>query len=133
MITREGVTTISKTASLRTLVTGLIRTLIPRVYYRRASNRADYPYAVFDFSRVDIGDPDLDIFDLCVDLWDRAESSSAIDDIADELEALLNRRNDPQDTILPTFFREARYPVDDPDKDIQHLQLTFMVELYTNT
>ena len=46
-------------------------------------------------------------------------------------EALFNDANLPQPTILPTFFRESRYPVEEDEKDHQHIQLHFLVELYT--
>lgn len=121
----------SKTADLRLLITAQLSTVSGAVYYRRAPDDAAHPYAVYDLSRVDLGDLSRDDFTLTVDLWDHDTDQKAVDDLADQIEELFNNSNLPQTTILPTFFREARYPVEDPDKDLQHLQLTFLVELYT--
>ncbi len=120
-----------KTADLRKLIIAQLNTLTGSTYYRRAPSTAGYPYKVFDLSRVDLGDPTRDDFELQVDIWDHAADPKAVDEIADQMEILFNGKNLPQPTILPTFFKSSRYPVEDPDKDIQHTQLTFLVELYT--
>lgn len=122
-----------KTADLRKLITTQLNTLTGATYYRRAPVDAVNPYKTFDLSRVELGDISRDDFELQVDIWDHAADPKAVDAIADALEALFNANNLPQSTILPTFFRSARYPIDESDKDIQHLQLTFLVELYTTT
>lgn len=121
----------SKTADLRKLITAQLNTLTGATYYRRAPADAVHPYKTFSLSRVDLGDLARDDYTLTVDIWDHASDAKAVELIADAMEDLFNAANLPQDTILPTFFRESRYPVDDPDKDIQHLQLTFIVQLYT--
>lgn len=121
----------SKTADLRALITAKLNTVPGVSYYRGAPDDAVYPYKTFDLSRVDMADATRDDFDLCVDIWDRRRDPKNVDEIADALEDLFNASNLPQPTILPTFFRTSRYPVDDPDKDLQHTQLHFLVELYT--
>lgn len=120
-----------KTAELRKLITTQLNTTPGAAYYRRAPADAVYPYKTFDLSRVDLGDLSRDDYELQVDIWDHAADPKAVDEIADSLEDIFNDKNLPQTNILPTFFRSSRYPVEDPDKDIQHLQLTFLVELYT--
>lgn len=122
----------SKTADLRKLIVEKLVAVIPRVYYRRAPNNAGMPYATFELQRANLGDLARDDLDLCVDLWDNARSPKAVDGLADKIEAVFHAANLPQDRILPTFYRESRYPVDDPDKDYQHLQLHFQVQLYEN-
>ena len=89
------------------------------------------PYKTFELSRALLGDLARDDIDLCVDVWDRHPDSKRADEIADAIEALFNAENLPQETILPTFFRDTRYPVDDEDKTIQHVQLHFIIQNYT--
>jgi hypothetical protein len=68
--------------------------------------------------------------ELEVDIWDRSLDSKTAEDIADQVEALFADANLPTPPIYPTFFRENRYTLDDPDKNLQHIQLRFLVQLY---
>lgn len=119
----------SKTADLRQLITAQMNTVDGETYFRRAADDAAFPYKVFDLN-VNLSDLSRDDYELIVDIWDKAENTRAIDEIADELEDLFNAANLPQATILPTFFRESRLYVEDPDRDIKHAQLRFSVQNY---
>ena len=120
----------SKTADLRELITTQLNSVDGGTYHRRAPNDAAFPYKTYALTRVDLGDLSRDDFMLEVDVWDHSDDAKTVEAIADEVEAMFNDANLPQSTILPTFFRESRIPVDDPDKDIQHIRLAFLVELY---
>ena len=120
-----------KTADLRALVTATLNQTPGKTYYGSAVRTAVNPYKVFSISRVNLGDLSRDDVDLCVDVYDRATDPKRVDEIADKIEELFNDANIPQPTILPTFFRESRYPVEEDEKDHQHIQLHFLVELYT--
>lgn len=120
----------SKTADLRKLITAQLNTTAGATYYLTAPDNADYPYKTFELSRIALGDLARDDVDLCIDLWDKHTDTKRIDEIADRLEDLFNAANLPQETILPTFFRESRYPVIDEDKTIKHIQMHFTVQNY---
>lgn len=120
----------SKTADLRKLITAQLNTTAGATYYLTAPDDADYPYKTFELSRIALGDLARDDVDLCIDLWDKHTDTKRIDEIADRLEDLFNAANLPQETILPTFFRESRYPVINEDKTIKHIQMHFMVQNY---
>ena len=120
----------SKTADLRKLITAQLNRTQGATYYRKAPKDAAFPYKSFELSRVDTMSDPRDDVDLTVDIWDKAADPKTVDEIADQLERILSKANLPQDTILPTFFRDTRYPVDDPDPTIQHIQLHFLVETY---
>lgn len=122
----------SKTAALRKLIVSKLNTVPGGSYYLHADDRASYPYKTFELSRISLGDLARDDIDLCVDVWDIAADSKQVDEIADQIEVLFNATNIPQETILPTFFRESRYPVVDEDKTIQHIQMHFTVQNYEN-
>ena len=122
----------SKTAELRKLITKQLNTVSGGTYYKNAPNDAEFPYKTFSLSRVDFGNQHRDDIDLVIDIWDNAGDPKRVDEIADQIEAMFDDNNLPQKAILPTFFRENRYPVDDPDDDIQHVQLHFLVENYEN-
>lgn len=121
----------SKTANLRQLIVAQLNTTTGATYYRNAPDNAAYPYKTFELSRANLGDLARDDIDLCVDIWDHAADSKAVDLIADAIDELFNATNLPQDNILPTFFRDSRYTVTEDDKTIQHIQLHFSVQNYT--
>jgi hypothetical protein len=99
-------------------------------YHKKAPKDADYPYKTFTLSSVAFPNSDRDDFELEVDIWDRAPDPKTVEEIADQVERLFNAVDLPQPPIYPTFFREGRHNLDDPDKDLQHIQLRFSVQLY---
>lgn len=119
----------SKTKALRRLVTSLLQTTPGGAYYREAPKDAAYPYKTFALSSATFTDARDDLV-LDVDIWDRSADSKTVEDVADEIETLLREANTPAPPIYPTFFRDARFLLDDPDKNLQHIQLRFMVQLY---
>lgn len=119
-----------KTQALRELITSQLETVSGGTYHKHAHQDATYPYKVFSISRVNLGDLSRDDFDVCIDIYDRAPNTKTVDQIGDDIEALFNDANLPQSTILPTFFRSSRYPVEESDKLNQHVQMHFDVELY---
>lgn len=118
-----------KTSALRKLVTQELQTVPGQTYHRTASPDADYPYKTYELSASFPNSCQVD-YELTVDIWSRSQDWKEVEDIADQIEEIFNDANLPQDTILPTFFRESRTPVDDPDKYLQHIQLQFYVHLY---
>ena len=120
------------TTDLRKLIKAQLNALPGKTYYRQAKKDADYPYKVFSLERITTSDLARLDYSLCVDLWDRGPDWKMVEGMSDDLTALFNAANLPQDSILPTFFRDSSYPVEDSDKEIQHQQLHFTVQLYIN-
>lgn len=120
-----------KTAALRKLIKEQLQTVTGGTYHKTAPKDAAFPYKTFTLRNVVFTDARDDL-ELCVDVWDRnaSEDPKPAEEIADQIEALLQAANLPQDTILPTFYRESRYTLEDPDKTLQHIQLRFLVQLY---
>ena len=118
-----------KTRALRKLVTEKLRTVPGGTYHKVASDSATYPYKTFTLERATFTDARDDIY-LDVDVWDRAKDQKTAEDIADQVEDLFDNVNIPAPPIYTTFFREYRYPLVDPDKTLQHIQLRFLVQLY---
>lgn len=119
----------SKTKTLRKLITEKLLTVQGGVYHRIAPKDAAYPYKVFRLSDVSYTDARDDL-ELEVDIWDRSLDPKTAEDIADAIEDLFSDANLPAPPIYPTFFRDNRYTLDDPDKNLQHIQLRFLVQLY---
>lgn len=120
----------SKTLILRRVIVGELQNTPGETYHRTAPKDAAFPYKTYSLTSVAFPNSLRDDFELEVDIWARAEDWKAVEEIADEIEARFNDANLPQPPIYPTFFRENRYNLDDPDKTLQHIQLRFTVQLY---
>lgn len=119
----------SKTAALRRLVTEAMQTVPGQTYHKTAPKDAAFPYKTFTLSSVAFVEA-RDDQELEIDIWDRSPDQKRIEGIADQVEALFRNANLPTPPIYPTFYREARYNLEDPDKTLQHIQLRFLVQLY---
>lgn len=119
-----------KTSALRKLVRDKLKTVPGETYHKKASKNAAYPYKVFRLDNVAFPNPDRDDMELEIDLWNRGEDPKPLEDIADQIETLFNGAIYPAPPIYPAFFRENRYDLDDPDKNLQHIQLRFLVQLH---
>ena len=121
----------AKTKLLRKLVREQLQTVPGGTYHKKAPHDADYPYKTFRVESGTFTDARDDLY-LEVDVWDRNinEDPKIAEDIADQVENLFKAANLPTPPIYPTFFRDARFNREDPDKTLQHIQLRFLVQLY---
>lgn len=120
----------SKTNELRKLIVESLKPICDKVFYENADDENMYPHVVYSFNPVDLGDLFRDDLILNIDVWDKAESASRVEDICDSIESIFNAENLPQEKILPTFFRISRTPVKDEDKTIRHRLLRFQIQNY---
>ena len=121
----------AKTKLLRKLVKEQLETVPGGTYHKKAFPDSVYPYKTFRINSTTFTDA-RDDFLLEVDVWDlnTNEDPKVADDIADQVERLFSGVNLPDPPIYTTFFRDARFSLDDPDKNMQHIQLRFLVQLY---
>ena len=120
----------SKTISLRGLVSEQLRAVQGATYHKQAPADVPYPYKTYVLESINFPDSTRDDFDLMIDIWDRSPDQKTAEEIADRIEALFNAANIPRPPIYPTFFRDGRNNLEDPDKNLQHIQLHFIVQLY---
>lgn len=120
----------SKTLLLRQIIAEKLNSVQGQTYHRRSPANSAYPFKVYSLSSVYFPDAYRDDIEVEIDVWDRSETSRTIEEIADQIEHLFNNKNLPVPPIYPTFFREGRTMLEDPDKGLQHLQLRFLVQLY---
>jgi hypothetical protein len=107
-----------------------LKTLTTNVYFEQAADNALYPHAVFTFREIDLGDLSRQDYVLEVDVWDKGTSTTAIDELSDKIEDLLQLQNLPQTHILPTFFKIDRKSILDQDKSIKHRLIRFQIQNY---
>lgn len=119
----------SKTAALRKLIMEQLQTTQGQTYHKTAPKDAAFPYKTYTLTSVAFVE-DRDDQELEIDIWDRSPDQKRIEEIADQVERIFRGANLPKHPIYPTFFRDARYNLEDPDKTLQHIQLRFLVQLY---
>ena len=119
----------SKTNSLRKIIQSNLSTII-KSFYRVADEKEQYPYVVYDFENIDLGDINRDDLILIIDLWGKGTDTTSIEETADHIEKMFNAANLPSNEVLPTFYRISRKPIDDEDKTLIHRQLKFQVQNY---
>lgn len=119
-----------RTNDLKYLVQSKLKTLTANVYFEIANEKALYPHIVFNFRRIDLGDLWRQDYILEVDIWDKRDSSLQVDDLADQVENLLQAENLPQDNVLPTFYLIDRQNIPDENKEIKHQRVQFQIQNY---
>lgn len=120
----------SKTTALRGLIREQLQTVQGATYHKTAIPNAAYPYKTYLLKSINFEDSTRDDFYLVIDIWDRSPDQKTVEEMADQIEALFNASTLPRPPIYPTFFRDGRNNLDDPDKELQHIQLHFIVQLY---
>lgn len=119
----------SKTNAIRKIIQSNINDIV-KSYYRIADAKASYPHAVYDFENIDLLDIHRDDLILVIDIWGKGKDTSNIEDIADQIESVLNATNIPGEEVLPTFYKISRKPIDDEDKTLIRRQLKFQIQNY---
>lgn len=121
---------ITRTNDLKKLIQTKLKTKATNVFFEQASDSALYPHVVFNFRTIDLGDLYRQDYILEVDVWDKGTSTAAVDELADNIEDLLQSQNLPQDHILPTFYKIDRKAILDEDKSIKHRLIRFQIQNY---
>ena len=119
-----------RTNDLKYLVQAKLKTLTANVYYEIANEKKMFPHIVFNFRRIDLGDLWRQDYILEIDIWDKQDSSLQVDDLADQVENLLQAENLPQDNVLPTFYLIDRQNIPDENKEIKHQRVQFQIQNY---
>ena len=119
-----------RTNDLKKLIQTKLKTVTSFVYHEIADEKALYPHIVFGFDRIDLEDLSRQDYVLVIDVWDKGNSTTRVDDLADSVENLLQAENLPQENVLPTFYLMDERNVLDEDKAIKHKQIRFQIQNY---
>ena len=114
----------SKTIELRKDIQALLKEVLEKVYYRRASLRKMYPHVIFTIE---------DIFQakvLNIDIWDKSEDTIRIEELADSIEKLKDTVVNNKNHSFILYYNEDRKWIDDDDKSLLRINMTFEIRYY---
>jgi len=103
---------------------------IRSVFYRIAAADAMYPHVVVDITGINLDDINLKQYTVDIDCI--AKNMVDLYTIADGIQESFNALNNPNQSILPTFFLVSRIRVQDTDKSICREIIRLNVQLYDN-
>ena len=101
---------------------------IREIGYRLASDQKLYPHVVWNTTPMTPADMGRSDVLLDVHVWGKEEA--AVFEIMDAIKDLFMFRNDPQETILPTFYEMSEGTIEDPDKTLVHGVVRIQCQVY---
>ena len=102
---------------------------IAEISYDLASEDAMYPHIVWTITNVRPNEEGRQDYTLDVHVWDKSQYTAF--QIADAVIDLFAYVNAPQSGgLLPTFYESSAFPVDDPDKTINHVVVRLEGQVY---
>nr|DAY60581.1 MAG TPA: Protein of unknown function (DUF3168) [Caudoviricetes sp.] len=116
-----------KHKELRKSILELLHEVSPRVSFQKAKN-TQYPYVIFDLERINI--EEKSVYQLEINIYDNGDSTAVIEDLADDIEELLNRTvlNNEYHTI--NFYINKRNNLIEEDKDKKRIRLLIDLNYY---
>ena len=122
----------SKTNSLKKLIAERLKPICNNVYFNRASNANLFPHIVFDMRSINFEYMYRDDVILEIHVWDKPQDGDCtqVEEMCDSIENVFFNVNLPQRDILPTFYVDGRYAVEDENKTIQHRVIRILIQNY---
>lgn len=119
----------NKTEELRKALRASMLSVTDRVYFGQAPDNATYPYIVFDLSEL-IHQDGKTLMEMEVNVLDYGTVTTTAENIADEMQALLDRADYINAFIQYSIYRGLRQPVEEEDKQLIRRRLTFEIHLH---
>ncbi len=106
-------------------------------YYRKAKQGATYPYRVGSFNG-SYDDENAEVFALELDYWDKSNDDSALHDLIDSdtgngfqtNPSGLNKKRFYLDSGTVVLERDGMVDVEDPDKSLIHIRVSYTARVY---
>lgn len=96
-----------------------------------ASDEAVFPYCVYAFDSIDFSNRYRDDNIVTIDIWDKNDTPTNLLNLKDKIEGEFDYSNEPGTEILPTFYIDMSFILDDEDKTLQHAQVRILVQNYS--
>ena len=116
-----------KTNKLRKALKKLFEECLGSVYFSQAKKDTTFPFCVFEFNI--ISDENYSLYNVEINVWDRGNDISNLEDICDKLESLDRRIYNDEDLNFVMYF-ENRNIIQETDKELKRRRITFSLKLY---
>jgi hypothetical protein len=114
---------------IRKLINSRLKTVHPRVYFLRATEKATFPYLVYTIEITDIED-DVKLLTLDVDGWDKGTDTTAIETLMESVHNLFKDETIVTDKMVISFHSDRRLAVEDDDQSLNRRKNIYLGRLY---
>ena len=120
-----------KVISIRQLLQDAMETVTDKVNFEETKDDTEFPYVVYNLpNSIDFGD--LEVFDFDVDFWDDSQDTTAIETLADNIDAVLHKKKFAvTDVVAFVVYRINRINVEEDEENIRHKTYTYRLRSYT--
>lgn len=112
-----------RTNEIRKYITSKLKTLGVNVYFHEASDSSTFPFIVYDLKSISLNG--MSLYDFEVNVWDKSLNRSTIEDLADNIEDLLDNDINIDSNGLLVFDKVSRGNINDPNKDLNRVMIKF--------
>ena len=123
---------LKKTMALRTAVVSTLATVMPqgsKTYFQQAQNDHPKVYAVYTIDQINLTDG-RNSYEVEINVMDYGADTSAIENLADDIQAAFDELVIINDDIGVYFYAERRNSVEEEDRNSLRRRLTFSAYLY---
>lgn len=123
---------LKRTIALRTVVVSKLTETMPsgsKIYYQQAQDDHPKIYAVYTIDMVDLVDGRYS-YEVEINVMDYGTDTSTLENLADSIQAKLNKLVVINDNVGVYFYADRRNSVEEEDRNILRRRLTFSAYLY---
>jgi len=117
----------TRTENLKKCITKKLKQCCSNVFYRNTTDESPYPYIEYELNY--IKSESLYQYFLTINIWDNT-GNKRIEQLADELEKLLDGEYFTDNTQSLTIDLNSRNNLIDEDRTIKHIVLLFSLQYY---
>jgi len=118
-----------KTVALRTVISTLLKTMTPNVYYEDAPDTNPYPYMVYELNEITYSYGKV-LYQLEVNVFGYGANTAPIETLADTTQRTLNKYSFINTDIQFTVYQGLRRTIKEEDEQIIRRRLLFEVQLH---
>lgn len=115
---------------LRGILQSKLKTIHSRVYFKKASEKATFPYIVFDFLPTIEDGQGHTIVPFDVDGWDDTEDTTALEALMANVKAGLDKWSYKDNEIGAIFFLDSRLTLTDDEERLSRRKYTFQARIF---
>lgn len=114
---------------LRKVLNALLKTHHPQVYYQRATDKAVFPYIVYNLPN-SFDNEQQEVFNLDIDVWSMGADTTTIETLTGQLWKAFNCYHHIDSNIQFTTYRANRLTLEDDNPDIKRRKLIFELRYF---